>query len=76
MSFDFNFCLAVKASMLLNDFESKEQCRDFLDVSCVDKDVLSVDKVIYTFEDGSFLCCDGDSVKARTAKDSKSESLH
>lgn len=72
----FNFSLAVKASMIVGDFESKEQCRDFLDITCIDKKIISIDKVIYTFEDDSFLCCDGNDIKARAVGSDMSEFIN
>ena len=69
----FDFCLSVKASMKLDNFDSREHFCNFLDDISTDKEILSVDKVIYIFEDESFLFCDGDSVKARPAGSNKSE---
>ena len=57
--------LAVKCSMMLDDFPTKEFAKTFLDSNCSEKIIISIDKVVYRFEDTSLLCCDGDSISAR-----------
>lgn len=72
----FNFCLAMEASFKASEFNTKHEYRDYLDLNCVDKKVISIDKVIYTFEDKSFLCCDGNDIKARPAGHDVSNFCH
>lgn len=61
----FDLSLAVKASMKIGDFPSKEFAKIFLDSNCSEKIIISIDKVVYRFEDESLLCCNGDSISAR-----------
>lgn len=70
---DLNFCSAVEASLVVNALETKEQRRDYLDINCTEKEIISLDKVIYNFSDGSFIFCDGLSISARASDYSKAE---
>lgn len=74
--FDYKMSKAVEITMRLGEFKTKDSLKDFLDLESVGKEVLSIDKVIYTFEDGSFICCNGDDIKGRPAGHSKDEFLH
>lgn len=72
----FNMSLAVKFSMVMQDFPTKELAKIFLDSNCSEKIIISIDKVVYKFEDTSLLCCDGNDVKARPAGADISEFTH
>lgn len=69
----FNFNLAVKASMKVSDFSSKEEFQAYLNSVSVNNKTISTDNIIYFFDDESFLCCQGDNVHARAAGSDISE---
>lgn len=72
----FNLSLAVRYSMKIDSFKTKQDCRDFLDSNCIDKIIVSLDKVVYRFEDESLLCCDGNNILARGVGADINEFLH